>query len=526
VCEGWRHSPALGPQGGYHVFNLRAAHHLARVLCPSSLVGAVEPAREPALARWGARTKVVQTAARTKPPYAGMAIARERSATPFNEFTTGLHSMSAGSVAYRRSQGAEDVVADQLTHLCIISRDPVRSGDFIEALRASLPPEDNLEIITDRRRGGASREFDLKQDHRRQPQVDLALAANGFAIVPASVNSTAEETSRSLLVHDDPMEPPYPQDDDNEAPENQRSGTLIPRLLGALSGAALAALVIALAGQGGQTRVGRLLNGSLVGGGERGQINESLTPAHSPTVAEKPVAVDSRAVDSEISPRARPNNDATSAGGPPSTKSASLRDADRLIPKRRETSGSSEVTGPASREPRTASGENTISAKKVGTSPRDAHTSTNETGASPKAGTGESVSAGRPGFRTTPPPTARVPAPSKQVATDPSSDTATPRSTRPLGGAHRAELVRMPVSRGWGDSYAVRLLDPGGRPMVVTEVLLVARMADGSVESIAMGALPEPGTYRATVPTSHSTPVDLHVQVNTGDKIVEVPVRP
>ncbi len=435
--------------------------------------------------------------------------------------------MSAGSVAYRRSQGAEDVVADQLTHLCIISRDPVRSGDFIEAVRASLPPEDNLEIITDRRRGGASREFDLKQDHRRQPQVDLALATNGFAIVPASVNSTAEGTSRSLLVHDDPIEPPYPQDDENEAPENQRSAP-IPRLLGVLSGAALAALVLALAGQGiGQTLVGRLLNGSLVGGGEPGQINESLTLAHSPTVAEKPVAVDSRAVDSEISPRARPNNDATSAGGPASTKSASLRDADRLTPKQRETSGSSEVTDPASREPRTASGENTISAKKVGTSPRDAHTSTtNETGASPKAGIGESVSAGRSGFRTTPPPTASVPAPSKQVATDPSSETATPRSTRPLGGAHRAELVRMPVSRGWGDSYAVRLLDPAGRPMVVTEVLLVARMADGTVESIAMGALPEPGTYRATVPTSHSTPVDLHVQVNTGEKIVEVPVRP
>jgi hypothetical protein len=183
------------------------------------------------------------------------------------------------------------------------------------------------------------------------------------------------------------------------------------------------------------------------------------------------------------------------------------------------------VTGPASREPRTASRENSISAKEVRTSSRDAHTSTDETGASPKAGTGESASAGRPGLRTTPPPTASVPASSKQVATDPSPETTTPTSTRPLGGAHRAELVRTPVSRGWGDSYAVRLLDPAGRPMVVTEVLLVARMADGTVESIAMGALPEPGTYRATVPTSRSTPVNLHVQVNTGDKIVEVPVR-
>lgn len=414
-------------------------------------------------------------------------------------------------------------MADQLTHLCIISRDPVRTGDFIEALRASLHPEESLEIITDRRHSGVSRESDLKQDHRRQPQVDLALAANGFAIVPASVNSTADTTSRPLLLPEDPIEPLYPEGDENEAPENERSDTLIPKLLGVLSGAALAALVLSLAGQDiGQSLVSRLLNGSLVVGGEPGQINKSLIPAQSPTVAEKPVAVDSRAVGSETSPRASPNNEASSAGGRASSKPASLRDADRLTPKQRETSGSSEVTGPAPREPRTASRENSISAKEVGTSPRNAHTSPNETGASTKAGTGENASAGRPGLRTTPLPTASVPAPSKQVATDPSPETATP----PLGGAHRAELVRMPVSRGWGDSYAVRLLDPAGRPMVVTEVLLVARMADGTVESIAMGALPEPGTYRATVPTSRSTPVDLHVQVHTGDKIVEVHVRP
>jgi hypothetical protein len=52
-------------------------------------------------------------------------------------------------------------------------------------------------------------------------------------------------------------------------------------------------------------------------------------------------------------------------------------------------------------------------------------------------------------------------------------------------------------------------------------------MADHSVEEIAMGALPEPGMYRATVPTGHSTPVDLRVRVRTtGDKFVEIPVTP
>ena len=88
------------------------------------------------------------------------------------------------------------------------------------------------------------------------------------------------------------------------------------------------------------------------------------------------------------------------------------------------------------------------------------------------------------------------------------------------------ELVREPKSLGWGESYAVRLLDPAGHPMEGAEVVLIAHMADGTVANIPMGALPEPGTYRGTVPTSQSTPVDLRVRVNTGDKRVEVPVKP
>ena len=113
------------------------------------------------------------------------------------------------------------------------------------------------------------------------------------------------------------------------------------------------------------------------------------------------------------------------------------------------------------------------------------------------------------------------------TATAPSPQAVTPKVTPPqLVGSHRAKLVRKPVSRGWGDSYAVRLLDPAGQPLVVAEVLLVVRMADGTVENVAMGALPEPGTYRGTVPTGRSTPVDLRVRVRTGDKFVEVPVRP
>jgi len=87
-------------------------------------------------------------------------------------------------------------------------------------------------------------------------------------------------------------------------------------------------------------------------------------------------------------------------------------------------------------------------------------------------------------------------------------------------------LARQPVSLGWGKSYAVRLLNPAGQPMAASEVWLVARRSDGTVENIAMGALPELGTYRATLPTRRSAPIDLRVRVRTGDKRVEVPVKP
>jgi len=65
-----------------------------------------------------------------------------------------------------------------------------------------------------------------------------------------------------------------------------------------------------------------------------------------------------------------------------------------------------------------------------------------------------------------------------------------------------------------------------GQPMVDAGVFLVARMADGTVEDIPMSALTERGTYRGTVPTSRSTPVDFRVRVTTGGRSVEIPVRP
>ena len=90
---------------------------------------------------------------------------------------------------------------------------------------------------------------------------------------------------------------------------------------------------------------------------------------------------------------------------------------------------------------------------------------------------------------------------------------------------HRAELARKPQSVGWGDSYAVRLSTSSGRPMVVSQIVLIAHMANGTVENVAMGALPERGIYRATLPTHRSAPINLQVRVSYGEQWVEIPVR-
>jgi hypothetical protein len=308
-------------------------------------------------------------------------------------------------------------MAVQPTRLCIISRGPLRSGHFIATLQASLGSEDPLEIIMDRRRGRSSGESDLKEDRRRQHQVALALEANGFAIVPASVDPPEYR----------PIEQSSPVDDyfaerleSIRSSHRRRPGTLTPRLLWILSGVTLGALVLLLVGEPDRPP---------------GQIDESL--------------------------------DRT----PPSIASR-------------------------------------------------------DTNSPPQAGIDQGVREARPELDATARRSPSAPPPSNQVAGVLQARASTSKATSTQVVGSRAKLVRKPVSQGWGDSYAVRLLDREGQPMLGANVRLVALMANGTVENIAMGALSEPGTYRGTVPTNRSTPIDLRVRVATGDGFVEVPVTP
>ena len=366
----------------------------------------------------------------------------------------------------------------------------------------------------DRRRGGSLMESGLK-DRRRQPLVDVALANNGFAIVPASVDPKESRIQVSLLLPEVPTEALFPTDHEDlerlesiRSFERRRSGRLNPmlggvfpmktlpvvrhimeyrqarpnlaKLLMVLIGLTLATFALSPAGQN--------LRKSLVGRMLQGLPPTSGSQAAAPPAAQLP-----------------------SAGQPPvQTHEASTRTqlpAVTAKPTVAETHPT-RIEIPTPHEPSAPLKGTVTTSRETGTTSGATSTSLKETSTPPKAATAQAGSGGS--------------TLSAAVRPSPSSKAGPPRFT----GSPRAELARKPESRGWGESYAVRLLSPAGQPMAGAKVWLVARMADGTVENVPMGALPEPGIYRATVPTSRSSPVDLRVRVRRGDKRVEVSVKP
>src|SRR5213593_5203753 len=111
-----------------------------------------------------------------------------------------------------------------------------------------------------------------------------------------------------------------PEDDEDEERresfQRQRSGMLIEKLLGVLSGVTLAALVLSLVGQiTGQSLLSQLFTGPLSGGPDQapGQTKESFTRTQLPAVTEKPVVAETRPARTETPPPARPNIESPSA---------------------------------------------------------------------------------------------------------------------------------------------------------------------------------------------------------------------
>jgi len=150
--------------------------------------------------------------------------------------------------------------------------------------------------------------------------------------------------------------------------------------------------------------------------------------------------------------------------------------------------------------------------------PRGARAPSAENSAPPRAAA-EDTARGRARSSETSRPTVSEPPP-RQVAAlpaEPGSRLVSPR----FAGLPRVELSREP---GTGNgTYAVRIVDPAGKPLGDAEVLLLARMPDGTVENVRMDFSPDHGTYRGSL---RSTPLDMRIRVITGDKRVEIPLGP
>jgi hypothetical protein len=132
-----------------------------------------------------------------------------------------------------------------------------------------------------------------------------------------------------------------------------------------------------------------------------------------------------------------------------------------------------------------------------------------------------------PNPRATAPPRQIANVTTSPIANTPPPDAVATRITSPrFLGLPRVEVVGTTAAAwGHGETYAVRISDPAGRPLVEAEVLLLARMADSTVQTILLHSGPEPGTYQATVPGG-SAPIDLRVGITTSDKRVEIPLSP
>jgi cell division protein FtsN len=400
----------------------------------------------------------------------------------------------------------EDIlVADHSTCLCIVSRDRLRGNDFIAALGASMRPHEQLEIIVDRRSGEPSDDWDPTQDRRRRPQVDLALKANGFAVVPAP-SPGGRRTPTSLLVPSAPssdggFDGGFDDGDDDEERleairsfKRERSSNLVPWLIAVLAALAAAAFILSPTGHAIKQTVAQHMSTDTTS-------SSSATGASSPPAPTPPS-------NPAPAPQARPP---VVADKPPAA------DAPARAPAAETPQVDRPLRGPAS-PPEPAPPRE---AARVDPS-RDAGAPTFESNGSPGSSTAPGA-ARRSRATETARPSTSTPVP-RQTAVAPPPSEPVSRSVSPrFAGLPRVELSREASSSS--ATYSARIVDPAGKPLPDAEVLLLARMPDGTVENVRMDFYPDRGTYRGSLPTA-SSPVDIRVRVITGDKRVEIPLGP
>jgi hypothetical protein len=456
-------------------------------------------------------------------------------------------------------------VADQTRRLCIVSRDRVDGRDFLAAVQASVQPEDYLEVIVDRRRGEPSSQWHGANDRRKRPHVDLALQESGVAIVPAatpaderrrepasrgpssrdrtsgqrfedrlvggeisqedwsawpardpfSQRASSRFASRVVTAPDDYRPEPYETSLDDDAErlkairgfskrlrqEEPPPRSRLPWIIAVLAIAfALVAALIALSPLGNSLK--QAFQQSLEvrrSSGTSGTASEaSRTASETPGASSTPRA----SSDTSPAPSATPRATEPAAGGEPSrdTSATSPRD-NRELPAANNAPAAGRRAGSSVNEPGAESAP-----------------------AAPQ--TSDGTTAGR-----RPRPSVTEPAP-RRAALPPAPEPMVPplESTGRLMTSPRfPDLPRVDVSREAGSPngiYSARILDPAGRPLTDADVLLLARMSDGTVENVMMQFSPDRGIYRGALPATRSSIVYLRLRVITGNKRIEIPVEP
>jgi hypothetical protein len=336
----------------------------------------------------------------------------------------------------------------------------------------SLDPDDEVEIIPDRRRANPSEAKpgaadQSSTDRRRHLYVDLALKKKGYAIVPAPganplkiADRLAPDVARS------PIERLRLGDSDEDNDELERILQLRRRHAVGMGSWLIAMLLVSVIFVLlSQLPAVKIFFMSRPRAGALSSPTPQAPLEHIPTVAEN----------------SSPTSQAPEAEGPERPE-AVTPEAERP-----------EAVKPEAVRPEAVRPRQSREAARL----RDASTR-------PKPALDPVV--------TMPPPAAA------------SRDVVSPR----LAGPPRVDLVRNPAaaSEGRAEAYVARISDAAGQPLAGAEVSLVGSMADGTVFDTPLEPGPEPGTYRGTGPPGRSALVDLRIRVRTSDRRVEIPLRP
>jgi hypothetical protein len=385
--------------------------------------------------------------------------------------------------------------------LCIISGDALPSGEFIAALQTAVGPNQEIEIIRERRRGGSGiGPGQPPIERRRFPHVQTIVKMDGYAIVPLPPSQ-----SRPQRVPDPPM--PRPPAIEHRSSE-PRPAERVPSARRAFDDDD---------GDADERELERILQFKQrrrVRIGGRPVVLAALVVVLILLLVQLP------ALKSLMSRAATPPAERTSAA-PQSTQApapAAPSSPDR----------SSKSLPPAGRESAERPPEATVTPRaEVDTTPRPQTSPVPPPQTSPVPRVETTETRRQTGRVTGLPPEPPSRASSRQPAVAHAPETLRGESSR-FPGVPRVELTRnsLPTPEGKAESYVVRLSDPAGRPLAGAEVLLLARMADGTVESIMLRDGSEPGTYSGTSRPTPSAPVDLRVRMTLSDKRVEVPLRP